>query len=334
MGWTVPLSMQRPTRASSASGMDPMQTGGREATSAVARAGVNPYRRAATVLLEDVVDTTTRGRIATSCGDGGSASNGPGPRPSGPVLGLTFLPTPAHPFGATCPAAEARGTPDGGAKPTTSGLVPRCTCPGSGSRPMSRSRRTSPRTPACSTARSCRRRGTRTVKDDMRANTNIDRTVPAVHLHIGAEKLGSGSAGTHEHVNPCTGEVDAHVPLAGADDVDRAATVAHEAYTPWRTTRPAKRRRLLLRLADLIEANGDERPDAERSTTGRRSVSPRPRARRRSNGPATTPAGPTRSAATSPRRTATPASSVTPSRNPTAWSASSPRGTVRSSRWP
>jgi aldehyde dehydrogenase (NAD+) len=88
--------------------------------------------------------------------------------------------------------------------------------------------------------------------------TEISRTPPAVHLHIGADRLAEGGGGTYDHVNPATGEVDATIPLAGADDVDRAVAVAHTAFETWKRTPPAERRRLLHRLADLIEENGPE----------------------------------------------------------------------------
>jgi aldehyde dehydrogenase (NAD+) len=86
----------------------------------------------------------------------------------------------------------------------------------------------------------------------------IERTTPPVHLHIGPDRQAVGGAGVHEHVNPCTGEVDARIPLADALDVDSAVTAAHQAFDQWRRTPPATRRTLLMRLADLIEANGAE----------------------------------------------------------------------------
>jgi aldehyde dehydrogenase (NAD+) len=46
--------------------------------------------------------------------------------------------------------------------------------------------------------------------------------------------------------------------MAGPAEIDRAVAVADEAFLTWRDTRPAERRRLLLKLADLIEANRDE----------------------------------------------------------------------------
>ena len=76
---------------------------------------------------------------------------------------------------------------------------------------------------------------------------------PTVELRIGSERLRSGSAGIHRHINPTTGRPDAEVPLAGPAEVDRAVRVAHNAYLEWRRTKPADRRRMLMRLADLIE---------------------------------------------------------------------------------
>jgi aldehyde dehydrogenase (NAD+) len=87
--------------------------------------------------------------------------------------------------------------------------------------------------------------------------TTIDRTTPAVHLRIGAERLAESDQ-THGHVNPCTGEIDAVIPVASAHDVDRAVRVAHDAFDGWKRTSPAQRRALLLRLADLIETASDE----------------------------------------------------------------------------
>lgn len=86
----------------------------------------------------------------------------------------------------------------------------------------------------------------------------IDRTRPVVHLRIGAERLSAGSGGTHDHIDPVTGQADARIPLAGPEEVDRAVRTAHEAYDTWRRTPPAERRRLLLRLADLIDEHTDE----------------------------------------------------------------------------
>ena len=81
---------------------------------------------------------------------------------------------------------------------------------------------------------------------------------PAVHLHVAGERMDTGSGGVHEHRDPSTGEVDARIPLAGPGEVDRAVNAADAAFRDWRRTPPEERRRLLLRLADLIEANAEE----------------------------------------------------------------------------
>jgi Aldehyde dehydrogenase family len=86
---------------------------------------------------------------------------------------------------------------------------------------------------------------------------------PEVHLHIGGERFDAGSGGIHDHIDPSTGQVDAKIPLAGPGEVDRAVSAADTAFREWRRTPPEERRRLLLRLADLIEANGRGVPPSE-----------------------------------------------------------------------
>ncbi|MEO3787548.1 aldehyde dehydrogenase family protein [Actinocorallia sp. B10E7] len=86
----------------------------------------------------------------------------------------------------------------------------------------------------------------------------VDRTRPDVHLRIGAERLTSGSGGVYGHVDPSTGKVDKEIPLAGAAEIDQAVKAAHEAFQSWSRTAPSERRRLLMRLADLIDENATE----------------------------------------------------------------------------
>ncbi|MET0729119.1 MAG: aldehyde dehydrogenase family protein [Acidimicrobiales bacterium] len=88
--------------------------------------------------------------------------------------------------------------------------------------------------------------------------TVVDRSAPEVHLRIGDQRLTAGSGGVHGHVNPCTGNVDGTIPMAGQAEIDQAVLVAHEAFQAWRRTPPAKRRQLLVRLADLMADNAAE----------------------------------------------------------------------------
>lgn len=86
----------------------------------------------------------------------------------------------------------------------------------------------------------------------------VDRTPPPVHLWIGDEALSSGSGGVDTHISPVTGKPDAEIPIAGTAEINRAVESSHEAFQSWRRTAPAERRRLLYRLADLIEENAAE----------------------------------------------------------------------------
>ena len=95
----------------------------------------------------------------------------------------------------------------------------------------------------------------------------IDRTPPAVHLRIGAERRASGSGGVYQHVNPATGLPGAAIPLAGAAEIDEAVRIAHAAFEGWRSTRAAERRRILNRLADLMERTPPSSRAAACSTT-------------------------------------------------------------------
>lgn len=58
--------------------------------------------------------------------------------------------------------------------------------------------------------------------------------------------------------NPVQGMVAAQVPLATADEVERAVTSAQEAFPVWSALNPQRRGRLLLKWVDRINENADE----------------------------------------------------------------------------
>ncbi len=68
------------------------------------------------------------------------------------------------------------------------------------------------------------------------------------------------SGASFDVIDPATGQVFAHAAAGDAADIDAAVSAARAAFEgpPWSNSTPAGRARLLLRLADLIEANGDE----------------------------------------------------------------------------
>ena len=68
--------------------------------------------------------------------------------------------------------------------------------------------------------------------------------------------------------NPHDGSLLAAVALAGAADVDRAVLAAAAAFPAWSRTSAGERGRLLLKLADAIEAHADELAELETRNTG------------------------------------------------------------------
>ncbi|MGY1503442.1 aldehyde dehydrogenase family protein [Streptomyces sp. QTS52] len=76
--------------------------------------------------------------------------------------------------------------------------------------------------------------------------------LPQPRLVIGGKDVTDTSGGLYEHRNPATGLVQAYIPLAGPTEVDRAVAAARQAFEVWGTMRPAERRRLLTRFAQLL----------------------------------------------------------------------------------
>jgi gamma-glutamyl-gamma-aminobutyraldehyde dehydrogenase len=78
-------------------------------------------------------------------------------------------------------------------------------------------------------------------------------------LHIDGTTGPAASGEAMAKRNPATGEVMAEVAMGNAQDVNRAAVAARRAFEDGRWSRqaPAHRRAVLLRLADLIEADAD-----------------------------------------------------------------------------
>jgi betaine-aldehyde dehydrogenase len=70
-------------------------------------------------------------------------------------------------------------------------------------------------------------------------------------------------------LNPATGEQIATAPLSDAADVDRAVQAARRAFEGWANATPAERSTALLKLADAIEAHGDELAELEALDAGK-----------------------------------------------------------------
>lgn len=87
-------------------------------------------------------------------------------------------------------------------------------------------------------------------------------------LFIGGEFVEAADGATFETVDPHNGSVLAEVAEAKAEDVDRAVAAAVAASRGWGRTPAAERGRLLLRLADAIEADAAELALLETRDTG------------------------------------------------------------------
>lgn len=80
-------------------------------------------------------------------------------------------------------------------------------------------------------------------------------TLPVAQLLIGGVWCDALGGETFETVNPATGLALATVARGRAEDIDRAVIAAREALSgPWSRMRPQDRQRILLKLADLCEA--------------------------------------------------------------------------------
>ncbi|MBF4997366.1 aldehyde dehydrogenase [Nocardia sp. BSTN01] len=81
--------------------------------------------------------------------------------------------------------------------------------------------------------------------------------LPPRALLIGDQEIVDTSGGEYQHVYAATGKPSATVPLAGRKEVDEAVAAARAALPGWKATPADQRRNLLLRMADLVEANAE-----------------------------------------------------------------------------
>ena len=86
---------------------------------------------------------------------------------------------------------------------------------------------------------------------------------------IGGAPVAAADGGSEEVRNPATGEVIATAPLSGPSDVNRAVAAAARAFDGWAATPPGERALALLRIADAIEARGEELSQVESLNVGK-----------------------------------------------------------------
>jgi aldehyde dehydrogenase (NAD+) len=96
----------------------------------------------------------------------------------------------------------------------------------------------------------------------------LDRPGAAVHcaflsgkknLLIDGKWVPALSGKTFNSINPANGQILASVAEGGAEDINLAVTAARRAFEgPWSSFKPFERQQILIRLADLVDANFDE----------------------------------------------------------------------------
>jgi malonate-semialdehyde dehydrogenase (acetylating)/methylmalonate-semialdehyde dehydrogenase len=76
--------------------------------------------------------------------------------------------------------------------------------------------------------------------------------------YVGGQRV-SGTSGRFSDVfDPCTGQVQARLPLASREEVRNVVDTAEKAQLEWGAMNPQRRGRILLRFVDLVNQNMDE----------------------------------------------------------------------------
>jgi aminobutyraldehyde dehydrogenase len=83
----------------------------------------------------------------------------------------------------------------------------------------------------------------------------MDLTLPTDLFIDGAFQRGEGEP--ERVLNPATGALLVEVPEASTEQLHKAVSAAHRAFDAWRETTPMERSRMLLKLADAIEARAE-----------------------------------------------------------------------------
>ena len=88
---------------------------------------------------------------------------------------------------------------------------------------------------------------------------------------IGKDWVPASSGREAQVHDPSTGSVLMRTPLSGAEDIDKAVQSARRAFDrgPWTKMTPYERARILLRIADLIEAHREELAQIEAIDAGK-----------------------------------------------------------------
>ncbi|MCX7668841.1 MAG: aldehyde dehydrogenase family protein, partial [Anaerolineae bacterium] len=98
------------------------------------------------------------------------------------------------------------------------------------------------------------------MKDEIDFRKRIAKLDLETRAFIDGRYVPAASGRTFQTINPATGRVTAAVAACDIEDVDRAVAAARRAFDSgvWSRMAPRDRKKILLRLADLIETHADE----------------------------------------------------------------------------
>lgn len=88
-------------------------------------------------------------------------------------------------------------------------------------------------------------------------------------LYIDGKWVPASDGGVFKSASPATGEYLATCAEATKEDVDKAVEAAWKAFEPWKDTTPAQRAELLLKIADVIDANKEQLAQIETLDNGK-----------------------------------------------------------------
>jgi len=88
-------------------------------------------------------------------------------------------------------------------------------------------------------------------------------------LLIGGKWVDGKESKTFNTINPANGELLSSCAEAGSEDVDLAVKAAQKAFQTWKTTSPQVRAAMLLKIADLLEANTEKLAKVETLNVGK-----------------------------------------------------------------
>ena len=77
------------------------------------------------------------------------------------------------------------------------------------------------------------------------------------NLYIDGKWVPASDGKTFKEYNPSNGELLSTVAEATKDDVDTAVKAAAKALETWKHTSPIERQNLLLKIAEIIDANAE-----------------------------------------------------------------------------